>query len=251
MLNDKFKTPPANQNNQAARAKPTSIKKTITYTVYGFSTPAPGLGPSLAFNGERLSLLPAGYFLGNGYRVYSPQLMRFLSSDISSPFGRGGINAYVYCDDDPVNKLDPSGHAPLVFRPFVRFYTWASNKLNKSSRPSRTPASSVSSRYSSSSSISTLSADWAPRLNPRRPPSISSLDSAISGDMLPRPDVPRQYSLSSGYDSTNGDAFQNTVSDQISAHKSIMRLERELRHYQNQFESLPPKSNKYRLIHYL
>jgi hypothetical protein len=27
-----------------------------------------------------------------------------------SPFGRGGINPYVYCEGDPINNTDPSGH---------------------------------------------------------------------------------------------------------------------------------------------
>lgn len=50
--------------------------------------------------------------LGNGYRAYSPALRRFTCPDSDSPFGIGGINPYVYCDHDPVNRTDPSGHAP-------------------------------------------------------------------------------------------------------------------------------------------
>lgn len=48
--------------------------------------------------------------LGNGYRAYNPALMRFHASDSMSPFGRGGINAYAYCGNDAVNRVDPSGH---------------------------------------------------------------------------------------------------------------------------------------------
>ncbi|WP_039055443.1 RHS repeat-associated core domain-containing protein [Enterobacter sp. Bisph1] len=50
------------------------------------------------------------YFLGNGYRVYNPVLMRFHSPDNWSPFGQGGINPYVYTFNDPINNVDPSGH---------------------------------------------------------------------------------------------------------------------------------------------
>ncbi|OVU30967.1 hypothetical protein BME18_22975 [Klebsiella michiganensis] len=50
--------------------------------------------------------------MGNGYRAYSPALRRFTCPDSESPFGVGGINPYVYCDHDPVNKTDPSGHMP-------------------------------------------------------------------------------------------------------------------------------------------
>ena len=40
-------------------------------------------------------------------RYYDPQLGRFVSED---PIGlAGGINAYVYAGDNPVNGRDPSG----------------------------------------------------------------------------------------------------------------------------------------------
>lgn len=60
-----------------------------------------------------LPRLHGHYVLGNGYRAYNPILMRFNSPDSWSPFGRGGLNAYVYCLDDPVNRQDPSGHFSL------------------------------------------------------------------------------------------------------------------------------------------
>jgi RHS repeat-associated protein len=62
------------------------------------------------FNGERRDPLTGLTHLGNGYRAYNPQLMRFQAPDSISPFGKGGINSYVYCEDDPVNRSDPSGH---------------------------------------------------------------------------------------------------------------------------------------------
>ncbi|MFI8719578.1 hypothetical protein ACIGHF_17065 [Stenotrophomonas sp. NPDC077464] len=37
-------------------------------------------------------------------------MRRFHIPDQSSPFGRGGMNAYCYCGDDPINHADPSGH---------------------------------------------------------------------------------------------------------------------------------------------
>ena len=51
-----------------------------------------------------------GYPLGNGYRMYLPELMRFNSPDSWSPFGKGGIHPYAYCGADPINHADPSGH---------------------------------------------------------------------------------------------------------------------------------------------
>lgn len=44
--------------------------------------------------------------------------MRFNGPDDLSPFDVGGLNAYAYCNGDPQNLSDPSGHAspwPLLF----------------------------------------------------------------------------------------------------------------------------------------
>ncbi|MCW7761476.1 RHS repeat domain-containing protein [Photorhabdus luminescens] len=62
------------------------------------------------FNGEQWDAASTSYLLGNGYRAYRPDLMRFTAPDSWSPFGAGGINAYAYCEGDPVNLSDPSGH---------------------------------------------------------------------------------------------------------------------------------------------
>lgn len=77
------------------------------------------------FNGQRLDEVTDCYPLGNGYRNYSPGIRRFASPDSLSPFGKGGRNAYVYCEADPINNTDPSGHliAPLLqaIAPYTRF----------------------------------------------------------------------------------------------------------------------------------
>lgn len=62
------------------------------------------------FNGERADPLNETYPLGNGYRAFNPVLMRFYHPDNLSSFGAGGINPYAYCDCDPINRADPSGH---------------------------------------------------------------------------------------------------------------------------------------------
>ncbi len=80
----------------------------IAYTVYGAS-PVIVAGTLTSFDGIVRDGCLGGYLLGNGYRVYSPMLMRFYSADQVSPFGRGGVNAYAYCQGDPVNYRDDSG----------------------------------------------------------------------------------------------------------------------------------------------
>uniref|UniRef100_UPI0006650D9E RHS repeat-associated core domain-containing protein n=1 Tax=Enterobacter bugandensis TaxID=881260 RepID=UPI0006650D9E len=62
------------------------------------------------FNGERMDPVSGHSHLGNGYRAYSPELVRFTCPDNLSPLGAGGINPYAYCAGDPVNHADPTGH---------------------------------------------------------------------------------------------------------------------------------------------
>lgn len=64
----------------------------------------------IGFAGQRTEPLTGWQILGD-YRPYDPVLMCFLSPDSESPFGRGGINPYVYCAGDPVNRIDPDGHS--------------------------------------------------------------------------------------------------------------------------------------------
>ena len=81
------------------------------------------IGTSLngaGFNGERPEPLTGHYLLGQGYRAFNPVLMRFNSPDSWSPFGEGGINAYAYCDNDPLNKVDPTGHIPAFIKSLLR-----------------------------------------------------------------------------------------------------------------------------------
>jgi len=68
---------------------------------------------NIGFVGQPHEPTTGFYLLGNGYRAYSPTLMRFIAADDFSPFERGGLNAYVYCAADPLNHTDPDGHALL------------------------------------------------------------------------------------------------------------------------------------------
>ncbi|MDH0731029.1 RHS repeat-associated core domain-containing protein [Pseudomonas sichuanensis] len=86
----------------------------MAYTPYGRDS-VEGSASMLRFSGQRKETVTGHYLLGNGYRAFSSVLMRFIAPDNLSPFGAGGRNCFAYCDGDPVNKTDPSGHgAPLV-----------------------------------------------------------------------------------------------------------------------------------------
>ncbi|WP_370290095.1 RHS repeat-associated core domain-containing protein [Pseudomonas inefficax] len=95
------------------------------YSPYGVMAAA--AVPGLAFCGEYRDPLTGGYPLGNGHRVYSPSLGRFIGPDALSPFGKGGLNAYAYCQGDPVNFVDPSGRFPAIMAPIRNIVTGVIN----------------------------------------------------------------------------------------------------------------------------
>lgn len=84
-------------------------QQTIAYSPFGH-TPATSAHHLLGFNGELTESTTGHYLLGNGYRAFNTVLMRFNSPDSWSPFGRGGINTYAYCMNNPVLSEDSSGH---------------------------------------------------------------------------------------------------------------------------------------------
>lgn len=95
------------------------------YSPYGVIAAA--AVPGLAFCGQYRDPVTGGYPLGNGHRVYSPSLGRFIGPDALSPFGKGGLNAYAYCQGDPVNFVDPSGRFPAIMAPIRNIVTGVIN----------------------------------------------------------------------------------------------------------------------------
>lgn len=92
----------------------------IAYSAYGEQSAEKEVATKLGFNGQFREANRGWYLLGNGYRAYNPRLMRFHSPDSWSPFGRGGLNAYMYCAGDPVNHSDPTGHFWDAIRLFIQ-----------------------------------------------------------------------------------------------------------------------------------
>ncbi len=91
----------------------TKTIKYYSYLPYGYRSLDVKAVTWLGFKGEPLNPM-AMYYLGNGYRMYDPLLQHFQTPDNWSPFGAGGVAAYVYCGGDPVNFHDPSGHAAVA-----------------------------------------------------------------------------------------------------------------------------------------
>ncbi|MEE4913222.1 RHS repeat-associated core domain-containing protein [Pseudomonas alliivorans] len=98
------------QHRSVLQALSDSGAEPLAYTPYGHHPTEVCTASLMGFNGERRDLVTGHYLLGNGYRAFNPALMRFNSPDSLSPFGKGGVNGYAYCEQDPVNKVDPSGH---------------------------------------------------------------------------------------------------------------------------------------------
>ena len=85
-------------------------RRICAYTPYGHAVEGKN---RIGFNGELRDPASGSYPLGNGHRIFSPILMRFLSPDDYSPFRQGGLNAYAYCLGDPINLTDPGGSSPF------------------------------------------------------------------------------------------------------------------------------------------
>lgn len=83
----------------------------ISYTAYGHRGAEQTVSTQLGYNGEVKEGQTGCYLLGNGYRAYNPVLMKFHSPDSLSPFGKGGVNPYAYCEGDSINNLDLDGHS--------------------------------------------------------------------------------------------------------------------------------------------
>ena len=83
-----------------------SSTATTTYGPFGSGDN----GARFGFNGELKDISDPNYYpLGNGTRGFMAGVGRFLSSD-TLYMSSGEINPYAYCDADPVNAADPSGH---------------------------------------------------------------------------------------------------------------------------------------------
>ncbi|MFS2162022.1 RHS repeat-associated core domain-containing protein [Pseudomonas sp. Pseusp122] len=141
-------------DQQRSVLKRTDVVETesLTYTAYGHLPADSGLSTLLGFSGERRDRVTGHYLLGNGYRAFNPVLMRFNSPDSLSPFDEGGLNAYAYCQGDPVNFRDPTGHVKFLnpvlnTSPFIPRYVPAQRPrqvtMSRSSTVTKSLASSA------------------------------------------------------------------------------------------------------------
>lgn len=123
------------QRSVLRRLNKNQPSQAVAYSPHGYHPHSIAMLGLLGFNGERPDRLTGCYILGNGYRAFSPVLMRFISSDDLSPFGKGGLNAYAYCLGNPVKYSDPSGRSPLFKSILKSLFGTFSDPLSKSWLP--------------------------------------------------------------------------------------------------------------------
>ena len=96
-------------NSQSSIVSVTEGSTTAATTYGPFGTGDNGV--RVGFNGEFKDVSdPNFYLLGNGTRTFMPGFGRFSSSD-TLYMTTSEINPYAYCNADPVNASDPSGHS--------------------------------------------------------------------------------------------------------------------------------------------
>jgi RHS repeat-associated protein len=112
------------EKNSVLSAVDASKHNAFAYPPYGDSPQVAGFENLLRYNGELPDSMMHNYLLGNGYRIFNPKLMRFVSPDSNSfsPFGEGGLNYYSYCKNDPINRTDASGNLPGFIKSIARTF---------------------------------------------------------------------------------------------------------------------------------
>ncbi|VVO65672.1 hypothetical protein PS838_01025 [Pseudomonas fluorescens] len=152
----------------------------LAYTAYGHHPAESGLSHLLGFNGECPEEITGHYLLGQGTRAFNPVLMRFTSPDELSPFSKGGINCYAYCQGDPINFNDPTGNVRFkipVPRKIVRILEGRIQKpryaIEHAARPSRPaaisdPVATTPSANAQKRLTSRIPDEGAPRSSARR-----------------------------------------------------------------------------------
>ncbi|MFJ4056123.1 RHS repeat-associated core domain-containing protein [Pseudomonas sp. NPDC089743] len=191
----------------------------LSYSPYGLSFPQSPILPG--FNGQPREDLTGWYLLGNGARGYSPALMRFLSQDVLSPFGQGGLNCYAYVSGDPVNFSDPTGHMPkrLLTQPINRPKKLIMPPNSQQAPGSRTPAKPAMNRSISSTSNSSLS---SPLSTPSTPGTsdrhssknavfINAISKEHEGWKLDKVGVRKNLTVLTEVEQGKFDTFQNAI----------------------------------------
>lgn len=197
----------------------------VAYSTYGHQSAQHEVMAGVGFNGQLREARIGWYFLGNGYRVYNPRLMRFHSPDSWSPFGAGGLNAYMYCGGEPVMGSDPTGHMPFKLPSLFKLTNKNVNRTSStSSLAPLVPASAPkSSSYFSVSEPATIlsSKSRAPPLDPSTAENIYGVLPAGHRNWTPPSQLPPSEGMMTYAQFGQQQALSGTNSTSASAGASI------------------------------
>ncbi len=84
--------------------------KSYAYDAYGNTTESGTFTNSFAYTGAVIDTETGLYYMNARY--YDPATGRFISADTYRGDGELYWNLYIYCNDDPINCTDITGHAP-------------------------------------------------------------------------------------------------------------------------------------------
>ncbi|POP74451.1 RHS repeat-associated core domain-containing protein [Pseudomonas syringae] len=235
----------------------------FAYTPYGHRHPSAGPVSLPGYAGQRVDPVTGHYLLGNGYRAFNPVLMRFNSPDSLSPFGEGGVNAYGYCEGDPVNRADPGGHWPTFLLKILKRGRSVKKRLLGGSRESLSPLlaregsfGSIQITTSNNSMSVPLSASGVidgPHLGvpPPRPPKTGQMNgippvlpprNARSSVIPPKPPRPPKNMPPPPLPPKNGHAVNSPSSPPQAIFVSIERRRMDIRKASRELEQWTPET---------
>ncbi|MDZ3994787.1 RHS repeat-associated core domain-containing protein [Pseudomonas sp. Teo4] len=167
-----------------------SANSSRSYTPFGHTRSKIEKTILAEYCGKRKDSFMQCYLLGHGHRGYDPGLMRFYSPDSLSPFSDGGLNAYTYCEGDPINYSDPSGQKKWFFGLFSR-----KNRDKVTVKPTIATPADATNRQS-------LPDITIMKLQNVLPQSTASQHAATPGHEKSRLQVPQRSTQTNGSDSS-------------------------------------------------
>ncbi len=106
------------------------VVKSYTYDAYGNTESTGTFINSFAYTGAVIDTETGLYYMNARY--YDPETGRFISQDSFRGDGEIFWHLYAYCDSDPVNCVDPTGHAKYgaILYDFRNFGAQAGSEKN-------------------------------------------------------------------------------------------------------------------------
>ena len=89
-----------------------AVVKSYTYDAYGNTSNTGTFVNSFAYTGAVIDPETGLYYMNARY--YDPETGRFISQDTYRGDGEEFWHLYLYCDGDPVNNTDPTGHGIVI-----------------------------------------------------------------------------------------------------------------------------------------